>query len=99
NFTDWEEPFLQLLKEAIQIATGEEPKPLLMPYATDERVFRKYGIPAASCGPKDYGKAGHGMAGPDEHILINEYLQVVRVFGLTTAAFCRAHVPENKGRI
>lgn len=83
NYTPWEDVFVQVVAEAVQIATDQLAEPLLMPYLTDERVWRHKGIPAVSCGPKDYN-----MAAADEYIIVGEYLQAVQVFGLTMANFC-----------
>jgi len=91
NFTDPNDPYIRLVVQAIQETTGREPQPVLRPYFTDGRVFRMHGVPTVSCGPMHYN-----MAGPDEHILIEEYLQVVRVFALTTAVFCGMHLPSPK---
>jgi len=87
NFTSWDHPFIHVLRDSIGSATGKEAEPLLMPYFTDERVFRQHGIPTASCGPTE-----HNMGGTDEFIVIEEYLQTVKVFALTAAEFCIAKV-------
>jgi succinyl-diaminopimelate desuccinylase len=90
NFTSWDHPFIQVLRDSICTTTGVMPEPLLMPYMTDERVFRKYGVPTASCGPNE-----HNMGGTDEFVVIEEFLQTAKVFALTSAEFCKADIPSS----
>ncbi len=87
NFTPWNDPFIKVVRSSIGLSTGKEAEPLIMPYFTDERVFRQFGIPTASCGPSE-----HNMGGTDEFVVIDEYLQTVKVFALTAAKYCQARI-------
>ena len=93
NFTSIEAPFLHLVRETIRGVTGNEPQFVLAPYFTDGRVFRVHGVPTVACGPRD-----HGMAGPDEHIVVDEYIEIVRIFALTAAAYCGVRIPEERAK-
>jgi len=83
NYTLWDTPFLQVLRQSINTVTGVEAQPLMLPYYTDGRVYRNMGVATACCGPIDYN-----MAGIDECIDIDEFINVLKVFSLTAASFC-----------
>ena len=85
NFTPWDDPFILIVRQSIHTVTGKEPKPLMMPYYTDERVFRKHGVKTVSCGPMEYH-----MGGPNEHIILDEYYQMIKIFCLTVLDYCQA---------
>jgi succinyl-diaminopimelate desuccinylase len=87
NYSSWDDPFLTLLNEVITQVHQEQPQPLLMPYFTDGRIFRQHGVVTASCGPTAYN-----MAAPNEYITIEDFLKVVKIFGLTTLSYCHAKI-------
>jgi len=83
NYSSLQSPFWETLRRAIVSTTGQEPQPRLTPYLSDGRLYRKYGVETILCGPKDYG-----MGAENEHIVVDDYLKVVRIFAHTAAAFC-----------
>jgi len=83
NFTPWDGDFMQTFRQAVRTSTGQEPQPLLMPYLSDARVYRRHGVQAVLCGPRDYG-----MGGADEHIEVEEYFHILRIFAQTAVDYC-----------
>ncbi|MFQ5692687.1 MAG: M20/M25/M40 family metallo-hydrolase, partial [Nitrospinota bacterium] len=73
--------FHTLRQEAAFVAASE-PILALRIGATDARLFRAAGIPAAT-----YGPTGHNVGGPDEHVEVDEFLRVARVLGRTAFSF------------
>jgi succinyl-diaminopimelate desuccinylase len=84
NYSSLESPFWDSLRRAVIATSGQEPRPRLTPYLSDGRLYRKYGVETVLCGPQDYG-----MGAENEHIVVADYLNVVRIFAHTAANFCR----------
>jgi acetylornithine deacetylase/succinyl-diaminopimelate desuccinylase-like protein len=53
---------------------GRRPTRMLTPTLTDARFFRERGVAAILYGPRPYG-----MAQPDEHVLIEDYIRTIKV--------------------
>jgi len=83
NYSSLQGGFWETLRQAIVSTTGQEPQPRLTPYLSDGRLYRKYGVETILCGPKDYG-----MGAENEHIVVEDYLKVARIFAQTAADFC-----------
>jgi succinyl-diaminopimelate desuccinylase len=56
--------------------------------ASDARLFRQRGVPAASFGPPAYGEGC-----PDEYVLIDDLVATAKILTLTSLAYCDVAVP------
>jgi succinyl-diaminopimelate desuccinylase len=82
-----EHPFAQLVRGAVEAATGHEPPMTGMTFTTDARFLRNQaGVPAVVCGPGDIAQA-HGI---DEWASVGQlvdataaYAELYRTFGLS----------------
>jgi succinyl-diaminopimelate desuccinylase len=73
---------LQSLRDNAREITGRAPELALCPGATDGRFWRTRGVPTVI-----YGPTSHGMAEPDEHIDIDDYLQTIKVHAATAVDY------------
>ncbi|MDP6707842.1 MAG: M20/M25/M40 family metallo-hydrolase [Alphaproteobacteria bacterium] len=82
NFTapswcDPDTPLAEHIRAAARKVRGHDLSPSVSLGATDARLWRYLGIPAYI-----YGPFPHGMGGVDEHVEIEEFLDVVKVHAL-----------------
>ncbi|MGD1994794.1 MAG: M20/M25/M40 family metallo-hydrolase [Anaerolineae bacterium] len=56
--------------------------------ASDARLFRQRGVPAASFGPPAYGEGC-----PDEYVLIDDLVATAKILALTSLAYCEVPAP------
>ena len=80
NWCDPDTPLAGHIRAAARQIRGHDLSPSVSLGATDARLWRYLGIPAYI-----YGPFPHGMGGVDEHVEIEEFLDVVKVHAL--AAF------------
>jgi len=74
RYTHPDHPFVKAAKDIISEVTGVEPILMFSPTFTDTRLFRARGVPAVLSGP-----APHNMAGPDEHVTIEDLLATTKI--------------------
>ena len=74
TYTSLDEPLVQIVKKNATKITGKEPIYFIGMGGTDGRIYRERGIPAVIYGPRPFN-----MGGIDEHILIEDYLNVIKV--------------------
>jgi succinyl-diaminopimelate desuccinylase len=87
TYTD---PAAEIVRHIVRAATdvlGSAPAVNMRVGASDARIFRKAGIPAVVYGPTPFN-----MGGPDEHVLVDELVSVMRVHAI--AALCFLAAPE-----
>ncbi|MBW2058434.1 MAG: ArgE/DapE family deacylase [Deltaproteobacteria bacterium] len=74
SYTRLDEPLVKIVKENAARVTGKEPIYFIGMGGTDGRFFRRRGIPTVIYGPRPFN-----MGGIDEHILVDEFLTVIKV--------------------
>lgn len=75
--SDPSHPMVGHLQDAAQRLVGVRPPPIVSLGGTDARFWRRRGVPAYV-----YGTSPAGMGGPDEGVLVEEFLHVVRTHTL-----------------
>lgn len=78
NYTSPNERIVKLLRKNAFSITKREPISNICFGATDCRFYRYKGIPAVTYGPRSYN-----VAAPNEHILVRDYLTVIKVLSNT----------------
>ena len=82
NWCNPEGEMLKIIQRNAKQIAGIEPVPIATLALTDARWWRNAGIPAYI-----YGCAPDGMASHDESVVIEEFLNVLRVHALSAAAY------------
>jgi succinyl-diaminopimelate desuccinylase len=82
NWPSPSDPFLQTVHQTITAVRGEAPFFNISGPGTDSRVFRRAGMPVAVFGPTPYF-----LGGPNEHVTVRDYLDVIRVHALSALEF------------
>lgn len=82
NYTDPGHEIFRLLRDNGQALGGQRPVITMRVGASDSRLYRLAGIPAAV-----YGPTPHNMGAPDEYITVEDLLVVGRVHALTAFDF------------
>jgi succinyl-diaminopimelate desuccinylase len=82
NICDPEARIFTLLKDNAEALTGARPASTVSLGGTDSRLWRMRGVPALF-----YGPAAHNIGAPDEYVLVDELVQVVKVHTLTAWDF------------
>lgn len=73
TFSDPAGPMVGLLQDAVASLRGFRPPAIVSLGGTDARFWRRRGVPAYVYGPSPVG-----MGGPDEGVLVEEFLHVLR---------------------
>jgi succinyl-diaminopimelate desuccinylase len=82
NYTDPAHEIFRLLRANAEALSGRRPVVTMRVGASDSRLYRLAGIPAAV-----YGPTPHNMGAPDEHITVEDLMLVGRVHALTAFDF------------
>ncbi|MBI5878516.1 MAG: M20/M25/M40 family metallo-hydrolase [Chloroflexi bacterium] len=85
NWCDPAHPLLRFVQDNARQVTGIMPKPVVSLGGTDSRFWRFNGIPAFI-----YGVTPHNMGAFDEHVLVDEFLNSVRVYTLAAYDYLTA---------
>jgi acetylornithine deacetylase/succinyl-diaminopimelate desuccinylase family protein len=78
NYSAPDHELFALMTRNVTETTGAAPGLTIGAPATDSRVFRRAGMPVAVFGPRPYN-----LGAADEHITVGDYLDTIRVHGLT----------------
>lgn len=73
TFSDLAHPMVGILQDSVDGLLGFRPPPIVSLGGTDARFWRRRGVPAYV-----YGPSPAGMGSPDESVLIEEFLHIVR---------------------
>lgn len=84
NVCDPEARIFALVKDTAEAVTGTRPLPTISLGGTDARLWRLRDIPAAVYGPTPYN-----MGAPDEYVLVDELIAVVKTHVLTAWEYLR----------
>ena len=82
NYTDPGHEIFRLLRDNAETLSGRRPVVTMRVGASDARLYRLTGIPAAV-----YGPAPYNMGAPDEYITLEDLMLVGRVHALTAFDF------------
>lgn len=82
NFTPPSHEIVQSTVEAAEQVLQRKPAINMRVGASDARIYRMFDVPSVVFGPTPYN-----MGGPDEHVVIDELLQVAKVHALTAFRF------------
>jgi acetylornithine deacetylase/succinyl-diaminopimelate desuccinylase-like protein len=82
NHTDPGHEIFRLLRDNAEAVSGRRPVVTMRVGASDARLYRLAGIPAAV-----YGPAPHNMGAPDEYVTVDDLRLVARVHALTAFDF------------
>jgi acetylornithine deacetylase/succinyl-diaminopimelate desuccinylase-like protein len=82
NYTDPRHEIFRRLQANAEALSGRRPVVTMRVGASDSRLYRMAGIPAAV-----YGPTPHNMGAPDEHITVDDLRLVGRVHALTAFDF------------
>jgi succinyl-diaminopimelate desuccinylase len=85
NYSPPEHPLFTLMTRNVAATTGTAPGLTIGAPATDSRVFRRAGMPVAVFGPRPYN-----LGAADESITVADYLDTIRVHGLTALDYLTA---------
>jgi succinyl-diaminopimelate desuccinylase len=85
NWTSPSDAFLQIVHTTVTSVRGEAPFFNISGPGTDSRVFRRAGMPVAVFGPTPYF-----LGGPNEHVSVRDYLDVIRVHALSALEYLAA---------
>ena len=78
NICDPEAHIFALVKANAEALSGVRPVPAISLGGTDSRLWRMRGVPAVF-----YGPAAHNMGAPDEYVVVDELIHVVKTHTLT----------------
>lgn len=78
TFSDPAHPMVGILQDSVQRLMGFRPPPIVSLGGADARFWRRRGVPSFV-----YGPSPAGMGGPDEGVLIDEFLHIVRTHTLS----------------
>jgi succinyl-diaminopimelate desuccinylase len=90
TYTALNERLVQIVKDNAARLIGREPIYYIGMGGTDGRFFRRLGIPAVIYGPRPFN-----MGGIDEHILVDDYLTVIKVHACSIIDYLGVN-PEGK---
>lgn len=82
TWTDPGHELLRLLRDSAREVSGRRPVVTMRVGASDARLYRAAGIPAAV-----YGPTPHNMGAPDEHVTVDDLVLVHQVHALTALDF------------
>jgi acetylornithine deacetylase/succinyl-diaminopimelate desuccinylase-like protein len=82
SHTDPGHELFRLLRDNAEAASGRRPVVTMRVGASDARLYRLAGIPAAV-----YGPAPYNMGAPDEYVTVDDLTVVARVHALTALDF------------
>jgi acetylornithine deacetylase/succinyl-diaminopimelate desuccinylase family protein len=85
NYSTPDHPLFTLMSRNVAETTGTAPGLTIGAPATDSRVFRRAGMPVAVFGPLPYN-----LGAADEYITVADYLDTIRVHGLTALDYLTA---------
>ena len=85
NYSAPDHPLFALMTRNVAETTGTAPGLTIGAPATDSRVFRRAGMPVAVFGPRPYN-----LGAADEYITVADYLDTIRVHGLTALDYLTA---------
>jgi succinyl-diaminopimelate desuccinylase len=85
NYSTPDHPLFTLMSRNVAETTGTAPGLTIGAPATDSRVFRRAGMPVAVFGPRPYN-----LGAADEYITVADYLDTIRVHGLTALDYLTA---------
>ncbi len=77
TLSDLSHPMVGILESTVEGLLGFRPPPIVSLGGTDARFWRRRGVPAFV-----YGPSPAGMGGPDEGVLVDEFLHIVRTQAL-----------------
>jgi succinyl-diaminopimelate desuccinylase len=80
--TDPAHEIVRRLADNAAVVLGRRPVANMRVGASDARLYRAAGVPAAV-----YGPTPHGMGGPDEHVRLDELRAIARIYVLTAFDF------------
>ncbi len=78
TYSDPAHPMVGFIQDSVDRLLGFRPPPIVSLGGTDARFWRRRGVPAFV-----YGPSPEGMGGPDEGVLIDEFLHIVRTHTLS----------------
>jgi len=85
NWCDPDHPLLRMLQANARRVTGITPKPVVSLGGTDSRFWRNAGVPAFI-----HGVTPYNMGTVDEYVLVDEFINSVRVYTLTAYDYLTA---------
>lgn len=85
NYSAPDHRLFALMSRNVAETTGTAPGLTIGAPATDARVFRRAGMPVAVFGPRPYN-----LGAADEYITVADYLDTIRVHGLTALDYLTA---------
>jgi acetylornithine deacetylase/succinyl-diaminopimelate desuccinylase family protein len=85
NYSAPDHALFALMSRNVAETTGTAPGLTIGAPATDARVFRRAGMPVAVFGPRPYN-----LGAADEYITVADYLDTIRVHGLTALDYLMA---------
>jgi len=82
TFSNPAHPMVGIIQDSVDRLLGFRPPPIVSLGGTDARFWRRRGVPAFV-----YGPSPEGMGGPDEGVLIDEFLHIVRTHALSAWSY------------
>ena len=82
TFSDLSHPMIGILQDTVDGLLGFRPPPIVSLGGTDARFWRRRGVPAFV-----YGPSPAGMGGPNESVLVSEFLHIVRTQALSAWSY------------
>jgi succinyl-diaminopimelate desuccinylase len=82
NFTPPSQEIVQSVVDAAEQVLRHKPAVNMRVGASDARIYRMFNVPSVVFGPTPYN-----MGGPDEHVIIDELLDVAKVHALAAFRF------------
>jgi len=82
NYTNPKDEIVQLLCKNVRAVTGRKPEIRIGAGGSDCRFWRAKGIPAAIVGPRQFN-----LAAPDENVLLEDYIQTIKIHIATVLDF------------
>jgi succinyl-diaminopimelate desuccinylase len=82
SFTDPSHEIVEAIVQAAEQILQQKPATNMRVGASDARLYRMYGIPSVVFGPTPYN-----MGGPDEHIRVDELINIAKVHALAALRY------------
>ena len=84
-FTDPSHEIVQTIVSAAELILGRRPTTNMRIGASDARLYRLFDVPSVVFGPTPYN-----MGGPDEHVRIDELIDIAKVHALSALRYLSA---------
>jgi succinyl-diaminopimelate desuccinylase len=82
RFTDPSHEIVQAVVQSAESILGRKPATNMRVGASDARLYRMFDVPSVVFGPTPYN-----MGGPDEHVQIDELIDIAKVHALAAFRF------------